>query len=150
MYWLDVLTLLGGASLALVAVWTDVRCREVPNWIVSALVALWLVAVFFAPDTLGGAPLAGLACGLIALAFGMALFALGWLGGGDGKLLSALALWLGPSDIGLALLATAALGLLLTVPTLIRKTSEWRRQGIPYALAISPPAATLLAVRAVS
>ncbi|MCY3819777.1 MAG: prepilin peptidase [Gammaproteobacteria bacterium] len=136
--------------VSLVAVWTDVKHREVPHWIVGALVALWAVAAVVAPEALGAAPLTGLVCGATALAVGFFLHALGWLGGGDGKLLAALALWLGPADLGFALLATGLIGLVLALPALLRRPASFRDRGIPYACAIAPPAAAILAVRAVA
>ncbi len=148
MAWLGPAVLGLSAALALVAVWTDVKRREVPHWIVIGLALLWGVAAVWAPAALGAAPTAGLLCGAAALLFGFILHALGWLGGGDGKLLAVLAMWLGPADIGLALLATGALGLLLALPAMLRGDGEYRRRGLPLAAAIAPPAATLLAARA--
>lgn len=143
--------MLAGASLlALAAVWTDVTRREIPHWLSVGLASLWLCAALAVPEALGGKPLAGLACGGVALAVGFVLHAFGWLGGGDGKLLAVLAMWLGPTDVGLALLATSAIGLLLAVSALARPAGDLRRRGIPYGLAIAPPAATLLVARAVS
>ncbi len=136
--------------VSLVAVWTDVKHREVPHWVVAALVVLWVFAAIMAPEALGGAPLAGIACGAAALAVGFCLHNLGWLGGGDGKLLAALAMWLGPADLGLALLATGLFGLALALPALSRRSTLFRDRGIPYACAITPPAAAILAVRAVA
>lgn len=150
MQWWDMALLVGAAAFAFVAVWTDVKRREIPHWALGSLAGLWLCAALFAPAALGGEPLAGLMCGALALLLGFVLYALGWLGGGDGKLLAVLAMWLGPADVGLALLATSALGLLLTVCTLVYRGGDWRRRGVPYGLAISPPAATLLVARAVA
>lgn len=149
MQWWEMALLVCAAALAFAAVWTDAKRREIPHWLLGGLALLWLCAALFAPATLGGEPLAGLACGALALLLGFVLYALGWLGGGDGKLLAVLAMWLGPADVGLALLATSALGLLLATFTLVRR-GDWRQLGIPYGIAISPPAATLLVARAVS
>ena len=120
-----------------------------PHWVPVAIVVLWLVAAFAAPEALAGDPLMGIACGAVVLAMGFCLHALGWLGGGDGKLLAALALWLGPADLGLALLATGLFGLLLALPALLWRSTLFRERGIPYACAIAPPAAAILAARAV-
>lgn len=136
--------------VSLVAVWTDVKHREVPHWIVGALVLLWVLTAVMAPEALDGDPMMGIVCGVAALLLGLCLHALGWLGGGDGKLLAALAMWLGPADLGLALLATGVFGLLLALPALFRVSTLFRDRGIPYACAIAPPAAAILAVRAVS
>ena len=136
--------------VSLVAVWTDVKHREVPHWILGALVLLWVLTAVMAPEALNGDPMMGIVCGVAALFLGFCLHALGWLGGGDGKLLAALAMWLGPADLGLALLATGLFGLLLALPALLRVSTLFRDRGIPYACAIAPPAAAILAVRAVS
>lgn len=136
--------------ISLVAVWTDVKHREVPHWIIGTLVSLWALTAIFAPEALNGKPLLGIVCGAAALMVGFLLHTLGWLGGGDGKLLAAMAMWLGPADLGLALLATGLLGLLLALPALLRFSTLFRDRGIPYACAIAPPAATILAVRAIA
>lgn len=136
-------------ALAFAAMWTDLRRRQIPHWIVAGIVGCWVVAALFARGVLGASPLASILCGSAMLLVGFVLHACGWLGGGDGKLLAALALWLGPSETGWALIATGAIGLLLTLLALVR-CHEWRQRGIPYAIAIAPPASTLLALRAVA
>ncbi|MDE0056332.1 MAG: prepilin peptidase [Gammaproteobacteria bacterium] len=134
--------------LSLVAMWTDVKHREVPHWIIGALVSLWVLTATVAPEALNGEPLMGIACGAAAFIVGFFLHALGWLGGGDGKLLAALAMWLGPTDLGLALLATGLFGLFLALPALLRFSTLFKERGVPYACAVAPPAATILAFRA--
>jgi prepilin peptidase CpaA len=47
---------------------------------------------------------------VVALLVGMGLFALGWIGGGDAKLLAACCLWFGWPDAQLFLLDTALAG----------------------------------------
>ena len=150
MSWLGLAALLGSAVLALTAVWTDLRRREIPHWVLLGLLFFWLAAVWRAPEALNAAPLVGLACGAAGLGAGFLLYALGWMGGGDGKLLAVLAMWLGPADLGLALMATGVLGLMLALTALARPKGDLRLRGLPYALAIAPPAATLLVARAVA
>ena len=149
MSWLGVGALAGGVALAVASVWTDVRRREIPHWLVGGIVAFWAVAAVFDREALGGTLLASILCGVAMLAVGFVLHAFGWLGGGDGKLLAALALWLGPADAGWALMATGAIGLLLTLAAWFRNR-DWRLRGIPYAIAIAPPASALLAMRAMA
>lgn len=150
MGWLGPTALFASVAFALAAVWTDLRRREIPHAIVGGIVACWIVAATLAPRALNAPPLAGLVCGLAALAVGFAFHALGWLGGGDGKLLAALALWLGPADVGMALLGTGGLGLLVVLAAHLWPNSEWRRDGVPWAIAIAPPAAAVLALRALA
>ena len=120
----------------------------VPDWAVLALLGLWGFSALLAPWALGTTPLAGLACGCAGLGAGFAFHALGWLGGGDGKLLAAVALWLGPSDVGFGLLAAAALLLPMCVAAR-RRPAGSLGDGIPFACALAPPAAILLVARAI-
>lgn len=139
----------GAACLAVGAMWTDWCRRDVPHALVLGLAGLWCVAAVFAPTALGGTPDAALLCGAAALAVGFLLFLPGWLGGGDGKLVGALALWLGPQDLAIALLASAALLLmLLMAPALGGIGRDFRARGIPFACAFVPPSVLLLAARA--
>ena len=150
MSWLGSMALAASVALAFAAVWTDVRRREIPHAIVGGLVVCWVVAAAFAPRALNAPPLAGLVCGLAALGFGFVLYALGWLGGGDGKLLAAVAMWLGPADVGLALLGMGGVGLFVVLVAYLQPNSKWREDGVPWAVAIAPPAAVVLALRAFS
>jgi prepilin peptidase CpaA len=132
--------LVGALAIALlVAAFTDIRRRQIDNWLNAAVAA--------------GAPLFWWASGLalwpgVALQLTLAvvtffalagLFAIKAMGGGDVKLLTALALWL-PAMLFLKLLVIMALaGGLLTITM-----SMWhiaRRQKdklkIPYGIAIA-------------
>lgn len=89
-------SLLMAAYIGLVAygAWSDARELRIPNW-----VSLALLALFFPMALVSGMALDALALhlgvGLAMLVFGFVLFALGLFGGGDAKLLSACALWVG-------------------------------------------------------
>ncbi len=136
-------------ALALAAVWTDWRRREVPHWTVAGLFGAWLLAVVLAPGTLGFEPWTGLLCGAIGLAVGLVCHGFGWLGGGDAKLLGVLALWLGPRDLPLAFLGIALCGLALLLAAWVAPDGDFRRRGIPFACAIVPPTVALLVARVV-
>ena len=136
------------AAVAMVALYTDARQRLIPHWIVVGLAALWLVGALLADQPLNAAAWGSLACGAAGLALGYGFHRLGWLGGGDGKLLGVLALWLGPYEVGLWLLATAVLGLALVAFTLIHRQGDFAARGIPFAWAMVPPASALLFARA--
>ena len=107
------------------------------------------MAAIILPQCLGGSVSGGLLCGVAGLATGWALYAFGLLGGGDGKLLAVLGLWLGATDFGFALLAGAALLALFLVVARWDIGQSFRVRGIPCACALAPPAAVLLAARAV-
>ena len=83
---------LGG--LLLVAVFTDLRGRTIEHWTVAAIALLaplywWTTDYALWPDV---AIQIGIAIGVFALFAGV--YAIGMMGGGDVKLLAALALWL--------------------------------------------------------
>ena len=86
-------------GLFVAAAISDLTSFTIPNILPAAMLALFVV--FLASMALSGHPLSWhetslhLLAGLIGLAAGMALFATGWVGGGDAKLLAAACLWLG-------------------------------------------------------
>jgi prepilin peptidase CpaA len=131
--------LLGALAIALlIAAFTDLRRRQIDNWL-NAAIAL-------------GAPLFWLATGLPMIDIGYqlavavaaflvlaGLFALGGMGGGDVKLLTALALWISPMWFMQLLIVMALVGGFLTVVF-----GAWhiaRRQpgrvAVPYGIAIA-------------
>lgn len=143
--------LLSFAFLMLAAAWTDMARFTIPNWIPAVMIALWVVSAPFLGLGWGGAGLS-LAAFAGFLVVGMALWAPGWLGGGDVKLIAAGALWFGWPDALMFLLAAAAAGgVLALLLVLLRRVSpalpvdaEWLgrtalAQGAPapYAVAIA-------------
>ena len=147
---LSVVALCGASLLATAALYTDASRREIPHWLIVGLVLLWMLAVPTAPEALNSSAWAALLCGAGALVAGLVFHRLGWLGGGDGKLLGVMALWLGPWDLGLWLIGTAFLGLLMVLLALARPGGDFQVRGIPFAWAIVPPAVALLLARAAS
>lgn len=80
--------------LVIVGALRDLTSFTIPNWISGLLI----LAFFPAALLVGIAPMAigaHLLIGLGALAVGIGMFALRWIGGGDAKLFAAAALWLG-------------------------------------------------------
>jgi len=132
--------LLGGLAIALlIAAFTDFRSRQIANWLNGA-VAL-------------GAPLYWWASGLtlwpgVALQIGVAwvafaalagLFAMRAMGGGDVKLLTALALWVPWKEFLQLVLIMSVVGGILTVLFgswhVMRRRKD--RLAIPYGVAIA-------------
>lgn len=88
------LALLVFAALVIIAALKDLASFTIPNWISAALAASFAPAAFVAGIPLAAIGLSfALAFGVLVLAAGM--FALGWVGGGDAKLMTAATLWLG-------------------------------------------------------
>jgi prepilin peptidase CpaA len=121
------------ATAALVAAaYHDVRTYQIPNRFAVA------IGCGFVAASLGGSwreALFGLALGIAVLVAGTALFARGWLGGGDVKLLAAVILWVpAPLLASFALvtsLAGAALGLLFMTP--LRRHLPAAPQALAFA-----------------
>lgn len=82
------------------------------------------------------------ASGLLVLAVGFTLFAWNLFGGGDVKLLAALAFWTGFSDLPRLLLVTTLAGGALALGILVWRrlrlaTGETIDQRLPYGIAIA-------------
>lgn len=116
----------------------DARIREIANWknvAIALLAPLWWWA-----NDLSMADMAWqLGIALVVFALFLGIYAIGQMGGGDVKLLGALALWLPPGAILPMLMVMALLGGALTILLLI---DHWRRRDkavpeIPYGIAIA-------------
>lgn len=131
-------------AILFVAAAQDIVRRQISNWLCLAVMiaaipvivaigpslALWQNALIFA----------------LLLAIGTSLFAAGWLGGGDVKLLAALGLWTNFTAI-LPLLACILItgGVLATVSMAVRGRRVARRtKGVPYGVAIAIGASIVL------
>jgi prepilin peptidase CpaA len=132
--------LLIGLAIALVfAAFTDIRRRQIDNWLNGAIALgaplfWWASGVSLWPDV---AIQLGVAFAAFVLLAG--LFALKVMGGGDVKLLTVLALWI-PPEIFLQLLVIMAIaGGVLTIAMgawhFLRRQKE--RLAIPYGVAIA-------------
>ncbi len=129
----------GLAIALLIAALTDIWRRQVDNWL-NAAIALgaplfwWATGLSLWPGVVVQIVLACVAFAALA-----GLFALRAIGGGDVKLLTALALWLPPVLYGRMLIVMALLGGALTVMLLVwqvaRRSKE--RPLIPYGVAIA-------------
>ena len=144
--WLCWLSLAGLGALLAIAAIGDARRFVIPNRLCAAVALLslpywWASGAAFWP---GYAIQVGLAIG--ALIVFSALFAAGLMGGGDVKLIAALALWLPVGRFIEMILLVALAGGLLTLGLLA--WHRWRRRPdrpqIPYGLAIIAGAVAML------
>lgn len=139
-------------ALLIVAALRDCASFTIPNWISLALLVVFPAAALAAglpPLTIGLALLLGVG----GLLVGMGMFAAGWIGGGDAKLLAAATPWLGMAALVHFLVITAVAGgglalLLLTLRSdhvspvfmrgpnwLVRLTTPG--ENVPYGVAIA-------------
>jgi prepilin peptidase CpaA len=133
-------TLLGLLSaLLLAAAVSDLRKREIPHFVVIAMALLaipfwWVSGLSLWPDLAWQIGVALVVFSLFALAFSA-----GWMGGGDVKLLGALALWLPAKAVLMMLVIMAFAGGILTLVMVV--SARFRRPHasteIPYGVAIA-------------
>jgi prepilin peptidase CpaA len=132
----------------------DLLTMTIPNRVSLALVAAFPVAAaLIGMDWTTFA--SHLGAGALMLIVGIGMFARGWLGGGDAKLLAAAALWLGfehlPGYLLLVAVAGGVLALLVLsyrswVPPVWMLGQSWamrlhdRKVGIPYGIALASAA----------
>jgi prepilin peptidase CpaA len=138
------------AALAFAGV-MDLLTMTIPNRISIGLIAAFLVAALVAP--LGWTEIAShIGAGLLMLGVGIALFAGGFLGGGDAKLLAAAALWFGFEGLVEYLLLVSVTGGALVMailfyrgiaPPLWAYRQPWAMRlhakagGVPYGIALA-------------
>jgi prepilin peptidase CpaA len=136
---ISVILLIALAAMLLVACWCDLKARTIPNLLNLAIALLaipfwWSIGLALWPDVAWQLGVSVAVFCLFAIAF-----ALGAMGGGDVKLVAAIALWLpAPSVIALLFIMSVAGGA-LTLAMLIRH--KLARKGgqleIPYGVAIA-------------
>lgn len=138
------------AVLLVAAAVIDFSEQRIPNWIVLAVSALFLLqAARHAADV---SWVAQLGAGTLAIAVGLGLFMLGHLGAGDAKMFAAVSLWTGFAALMPMLLLTSITGLVFaSILVLLRKYPPWQvwdpngkrpkslvaGGGVPYGVAIA-------------
>ena len=127
---LDLPTLVMFPLLMAFAATSDILTMTIAN-----RVSIILVGGYVGLALLAGVPLAAigldhLACGAAVLLLTFAMFAFGWIGGGDAKLAAATAVWLGWYNLADYGLLASVLGAGLTFGIL-----WFRRLGLPPQLA---------------
>lgn len=121
----------------------DVRRYTIPNWLCLAVALLALPYLYSTFVTSGVAlwPALGLQAGMAALVFVLfaALFAAGVMGGGDVKLMAALALWMPGRQVFDLMLLVAMFGGLVALGVLVgrRLRKHDGENAVPYGVAIA-------------
>lgn len=138
-------------ALVLYGAWSDARSLRIPNG-----VSLALLGVFVPTALVAGLGLEAMAwhvaAGALVLVVGIALFAFGLFGGGDAKLLAAVALWVGWSDLLPLIFAVALVGGVLSLAVILLRKGlgrwpDWlvksaeglfaANKAVPYGIAIA-------------
>ena len=142
----------------LYAVISDIRALQIPNW-----ASITIAATFLPAALLGEIDLATIAVhyglGVALLALGTILFIRGIFGGGDVKLLAAIAVWIGWDELAPYLLLVALIGGVLALAVMVARrfsrlpsifdSLPWlgrtpaNSQVVPYGVAIGLAAITL-------
>ena len=139
-------------TLAIIGALKDLTSYTIPNWISLALIAAFLPVALISGASLGQIGLC-LIVGFCVLVLGMGMFAAGWIGGGDAKLLAAGALWMGWPGAFMFLAYTGLAGGFLTMAVLTLRSGylapavagapAWVRKlgetggAVPYGVAIA-------------
>lgn len=145
------------ASAMLCAAFKDGTTMTIPNWISLVLIAgFFIIIPFVWPGWSGfGTHI------LVGAAFfigGFAMFAFGWLGGGDAKLMAATALWWQWPDATIYILYTTVFGAILAIGLMMGRryipvrilTAPWAykmfkdEKKMPYGLALAAGALVTL------
>jgi prepilin peptidase CpaA len=134
--WIQTLAAAATVLLLLAAASSDIARYRIPNGVVYAIVAVFCVGVAFnlSWSTIGWSVLAGVGMFLLGAGF----FAFGLFGGGDVKLIAAMALWTGVADLPRFLLVMGIAGGLLSAVWIIKR----RRRPAMAAEAPGAPTAT--------
>ena len=142
--------LLGALAIALLfAAFTDLRRRQIDNWLNASIAAgaplyWWASGLAFWPDVAWQIGVAAVTLVILA-----GLFAMRAMGGGDVKLLTALALWIQPFWFARLLIGMALIGGVLTIVLGAWHVTRRRHDklAIPYGVAISSAALWVLALQ---
>ncbi|WP_417459951.1 A24 family peptidase [Kordiimonas sp.] len=131
------------AGALLTAAISDIRTRRIANWLSLFIVGLFVVAAItrlVAGVDVMSALVWPLATGLFVFLVGLGAFAAGLMGGGDVKLLAAVALMAGPSFALPFVLYTAVFGGLIAAVMLVwqrfEKEPSPNLMKVPYGAAI--------------
>jgi prepilin peptidase CpaA len=132
--------------LLVAAAVSDLLTFTIPNILTGSMLGLFVLYV--ASMAIAGHPLGmnvlsqHLMSGGVGLAFGIGLFALGWVGGGDAKLFAMTCLWLGWSPLYDYAIASSLAGGVLTLMLML-----FRRVPLPDRIASRPVVARLSAAK---
>ena len=138
------------AGTMLTAAAKDATSMTIPNWISLAVIAGFFIVIPFVWQGLDTF-ITHLLVGLSFFSVGFAMFAFGWLGGGDAKLMAATALWWQWDEAVIYIFYTTMLGGALAILLVFGRrfipssvlTADWAHhlfkdeKKMPYGLALA-------------
>ena len=134
----DLIQVLLIGSLLAVLVWSsveDLRHRLIPHSAVAMIAGLYIIyAVAGYAD-----PISGLISGSIFLVIGFVLFSLNLLGGGDAKMMAAVALWAGLDSAVPLVFYTTLAGGVVALGTLIVQRIRMQDSGVAQEAVVTVP-----------
>lgn len=136
--WIQILTAAASLILLLTAAGSDIWRYRIPNYLVLGVVGTFALNALAAANwpQLGWSLLAGLSVMIV----GTVLFALRMFGGGDVKLLGAMALWTSFTDLQRFLLIMGLAGGILAVVWLARRFYQRRARAQTVSAPAGEPA----------
>jgi prepilin peptidase CpaA len=152
-------------GVLLVIAYGDMRTRRIPNALAAAIAGLGLARMVLAADPVATADTVAASAAILAVAF--LLYWRGILGGGDAKLVAAMALLIGFRDLFDFLLLMSVCGGVLAFAILARdklRPHRWRlspasmlsmsgaataRSTVPYGVAIAAAGVAMLILKPV-
>jgi prepilin peptidase CpaA len=125
--------------MLVVAATGDLRTRTIPNWLNLTIALLAIPFWFLSEIPLWPDVAIQIAVALAVFALFAAAFAMGAMGGGDVKLIAAIALWLPPLAVMKLITVMALAGGAITLAMLIRHKIAKAEQPpqVPYGVAIA-------------
>jgi len=137
-------------ALMAFSAFADLLTMTIPNRVSLALIGIFVIFAAWLGMPLDSV-LSHIACGACVLAATFLMFNRGWMGGGDAKLASATALWLGFEQLADYALVASLAGGALTIAILALRRYEPRfvvdsprfahlcdgTEGVPYGIALA-------------
>jgi prepilin peptidase CpaA len=127
------------AAMLIIAATSDLRSRIIPNWLNAAIALLaipfwWLTGLTLWPEIVTQIGVAAIVFALFAIAFHF-----GMMGGGDVKMVAAVALWLPLGAVVKLLVIMSIAGGALTLAMIVRQRLAKREEApeVPYGVAIA-------------
>ncbi|ALM82926.1 hypothetical protein ASB57_08135 [Bordetella sp. N] len=123
------------APALLWTMWSDLLYRRIANWLVLMLLTLWACCTGYAIGQAGWLSVApavttGMLAAATVLVAGFGLFAIGWVGAGDVKMMSVLCLWMGANAFVFIVVASLAGGILALGLPVLRTLETLLAQGV--------------------